>query len=55
MTSIKTVTILHSIAPLGYHESIEYDFYYIKNQSLLLDFVIIIRTIGAVLAGKGAY
>jgi exopolysaccharide biosynthesis polyprenyl glycosylphosphotransferase len=40
---------------LPLHESIEYDFYYIKNQSLLLDLAILIRTIGVVLGGKGAY
>jgi len=36
-------------------ENIKYDLYYIKNQSLLLDFVILMRTIPAVLFGKGAY
>lgn len=37
------------------HENIEYDFYYIENQSLLLDMVILIRTIPAIFFGKGAY
>lgn len=36
-------------------ENIEYDFYYLNNQSLLLDFVIILKTIPVVLFGKGAY
>jgi len=36
-------------------ENIEYDFYYINNQSLFLDFVIILKTIPVVLFGKGAY
>ncbi len=40
---------------LPLHENIEYDFYYIKNQSLLLDIVILIKTITAVVGGKGAY
>lgn len=40
---------------LPLHENIEYDFYYIKNQSLLLDLVILIKTITAVITGRGAY
>ncbi len=36
-------------------ENIKYDLYYIKNQSLLLDVVIMLRTLPAVLFGKGAY
>ncbi|MCD6219278.1 sugar transferase [Candidatus Calescamantes bacterium] len=40
---------------LPLHENLEYDFYYIKNQSLLLDFVILIKTIPQVLLGRGAY
>ncbi len=35
--------------------NIEYDFYYIKNQGLLFDIVILIRTIPAVLFGRGAF
>ncbi len=35
--------------------NMEYDFYYIKNQSLLLDVIIIIKTIPAVIFGKGAF
>jgi len=40
---------------LPLHENIEYDFYYIKNQSLLLDLVILIKTVLAVFRGTGAY
>lgn len=40
---------------LPLHESLEYDFYYIKNQSLLLDLTILIRTIPVIFRGKGAY
>ncbi|HUS81447.1 MAG TPA: sugar transferase, partial [Armatimonadota bacterium] len=36
-------------------ENIEYDFYYINNRSLLLDLVILLRTIPVVLLGRGAY
>jgi exopolysaccharide biosynthesis polyprenyl glycosylphosphotransferase len=35
--------------------NLEYDFYYIQNQSFLLDLVILVRTIPVVLFGKGAY
>lgn len=35
-------------------EKLEYDLYYLKNQSLLLDFIILLRTIRVVLLGKGA-
>lgn len=36
-------------------ENLEYDFYYINNQSLILDLVIILKTVPLVLSGKGAY
>ncbi|MBN1596050.1 sugar transferase [candidate division FCPU426 bacterium] len=36
-------------------ENIKYDLYYIKNQSLLLDLVIFLRTIPTVLFGRGAF
>ena len=36
-------------------ENIEYDFYYINNRSLLMDLVIILRTVPVVLFGRGAY
>lgn len=35
--------------------NLEYDLYYIKNQSLILDFVILLKTIPAVIFGHGAY
>ena len=40
---------------LPLHENIEYDFYYIRNQSIMLDIAIIIRTISTIIKGKGAY
>ena len=40
---------------LPMHKSLEYDFYYIKNRSLLLDLSILIKTIPVVFGGKGAY
>jgi len=40
---------------LPLHENIEYDFYYIKNKSLLLDFVIILKTFSVIVTRKGAY
>lgn len=33
------------------HQNLEYDFYYIKNRSLLLDFSILVRTLPAMLFG----
>lgn len=35
-------------------EKLKYDFYYIKNRSLILDAIILLRTIRTVLTGKGA-
>jgi lipopolysaccharide/colanic/teichoic acid biosynthesis glycosyltransferase len=35
--------------------NLEYDFYYIKNQSLFFDMVILLKTIPAVIFGKGAF
>jgi exopolysaccharide biosynthesis polyprenyl glycosylphosphotransferase len=40
---------------LPLHLNMQYDFYYIKNQSFLLDIEILLRTIPAVLKGKGAF
>ena len=36
-------------------ENIEYDLYYIANRGLLMDLEILLRTIPAVLSGRGAY
>jgi len=40
---------------LPLHENIEFDFYYIRNQSLMLDFSIMLRTLTTLFRGKGAY
>jgi exopolysaccharide biosynthesis polyprenyl glycosylphosphotransferase len=40
---------------LPLEENIQYDFFYIKNRSLAMDFSIILRTIPALLSRKGAY
>jgi exopolysaccharide biosynthesis polyprenyl glycosylphosphotransferase len=40
---------------LPLEHNLEYDFYYINNQSFLLDLIIILKTIPLVLSGKGAY
>ena len=40
---------------LPLHDNLEFDFYYIRNQSLMLDVAILIRTVYTVLAGRGAY
>lgn len=36
-------------------EKLQYDLYYVKNQSLFLDVVILFETVGVVLTGKGAH
>jgi len=40
---------------LPMQENLQYDFYYIRNQSLLFDLSIMVRTIGVLLSRKGAY
>ena len=40
---------------LPLQENIHYDFYYIKNRSIVLDLMILLKTIPAVLKSKGAY
>jgi exopolysaccharide biosynthesis polyprenyl glycosylphosphotransferase len=40
---------------LPLRENIEYDFYYIRNRSLVLDLVILLKTVGVVVRGRGAY
>ena len=37
------------------HDNVEYDLYYIENCGLLLDFVIIIRTLYFAVRGIGAF
>lgn len=37
------------------HENMDYDMYYIHNQSVLLDFVILIKTVTSCIKGVGAY
>jgi exopolysaccharide biosynthesis polyprenyl glycosylphosphotransferase len=37
------------------HENLEYDFYYVTNRNLFLDISIILKTVPAVLFGRGAY
>jgi exopolysaccharide biosynthesis polyprenyl glycosylphosphotransferase len=37
------------------HLNTEYDLYYVQNYSLLLDIKILLKTVGVVLSGKGAY
>jgi sugar transferase (PEP-CTERM system associated) len=36
-------------------EKLQYDLYYVKNHSLLLDIVVLFETVGVVLTGKGAH
>jgi len=40
---------------LPLHSNLEYDFYYIQNQSILLDLIILMKTFPVVFFGKGAY
>ncbi len=42
-------------ADIPYDEWIELDLYYVQHQSLTLDFHILMRTIPAVISGRGAY
>jgi lipopolysaccharide/colanic/teichoic acid biosynthesis glycosyltransferase len=35
-------------------EKLQYDLYYVKNQSLLLDLAVLLQTVEVVLWGKGA-
>ena len=40
---------------LGFDDLVRLDFYYLENWSLMLDVSILVKTVPAVLAGKGAY
>jgi lipopolysaccharide/colanic/teichoic acid biosynthesis glycosyltransferase len=51
------ITGLWQISParaFPIHENLQYDLHYIRNQNLLLDFTIIVRTVSAVIRGIGA-
>lgn len=51
------ITGLWQISParaLPIHENLQYDLHYIRNQNLLLDCAIVVRTIAAVIRGVGA-
>jgi len=37
------------------HENLEYDFYYVANRNLILDTSILLKTLPAVIFGRGAY
>jgi len=52
------ITGLWQISPdraLAIHENMDYDLYYIRNQSQLLDMAILAKTVTAVLRGEGAF
>jgi exopolysaccharide biosynthesis polyprenyl glycosylphosphotransferase len=40
---------------IAIHENMDYDMYYINNQSFLLDMVILVKTVTSCLRGVGAY
>jgi lipopolysaccharide/colanic/teichoic acid biosynthesis glycosyltransferase len=40
---------------LPLEENVQYDYYYIKNRSLIMDISIVLRTIPALLSRRGAY
>ena len=42
-------------ADLGWDESVRLDLYYVENWSVALDALVLWKTLGAVLHGKGAY
>jgi lipopolysaccharide/colanic/teichoic acid biosynthesis glycosyltransferase len=42
-------------ADIGFEEMIALDLEYVSRSSLLLDAQILLRTVGVVLTGKGAY
>jgi exopolysaccharide biosynthesis polyprenyl glycosylphosphotransferase len=42
-------------ADLSWEESVRLDLYYVENWSFVMDLMIIVRTVGAVIAGRGAY
>jgi sugar transferase (PEP-CTERM system associated) len=44
----------YGVSKDGAFEKLQYDFFYIKNKSLLLDLIILLRTVRVVLFGSGA-
>ena len=40
---------------LSWEETVRLDLYYVENWSFVMDLMIIVRTVGAVVAGRGAY
>lgn len=40
---------------LPLEQNLQYDFYYIKNRTILMDLVILLKTVRAVIVGKGAF
>jgi lipopolysaccharide/colanic/teichoic acid biosynthesis glycosyltransferase len=40
---------------LPLHENVEYDLYYILHQSLWMDVLIMVKTLGVIVSGRGAY
>jgi lipopolysaccharide/colanic/teichoic acid biosynthesis glycosyltransferase len=36
-------------------EKLQYDLYYVKNNSVFLDFIVLFETVGVVLTGKGSH
>ena len=46
---------IHGRNEIDWNKRIEYDVWYVKNWSLLLDLKIILETVKVVLSGKGIY
>jgi lipopolysaccharide/colanic/teichoic acid biosynthesis glycosyltransferase len=40
---------------LGFDDLVRLDFYYLENWSIWLDITILLRTVGVVVTGRGAY
>jgi lipopolysaccharide/colanic/teichoic acid biosynthesis glycosyltransferase len=46
---------IHGRGELAMHLNTEFDLFYVQNYSVLLDIQILLRTLGAVIRGNGAY
>jgi exopolysaccharide biosynthesis polyprenyl glycosylphosphotransferase len=46
---------IHGRSDIPLHKNLEYDLYYVRNQSLFLDYRIMLKTVFVVLFGRGAY